>query len=198
MICVLTAEEEFLECSDVGYQALFSLLPEENHDKLCLDFGCGDGEITKYLKFKEVAGLDLFRDTLLEAHKLGYQVVLGDMHHLPFRECCFDYLVARHVLEHSIALVKVIWELHVILKNDGFLCCEVPETNDGLENGSNREHHYYLMPSQWRRYLENNGFEVVEEKVNVHGGVCFLAVKSKKFKLVKKGKVTLVEREVTH
>lgn len=74
-------------------------------DILILDAGCGEGGsvalIAKHDKFK-VIGLDIFRPNLEKLHRLNicYDLVQGDVRHLPFRNKSIDMAVSLEVLEH--------------------------------------------------------------------------------------------------
>ena len=52
--------------------------------------------------------------------------VIGDAHHLPFKNNSFDLVIIQAVLEHVKYPKKVVDEIHRILKKKGFVYAEVP------------------------------------------------------------------------
>lgn len=72
-----------------------------------LDVGCAEGYYIKLLTktsiFKNFqgVGLDIAKNYLLKAKKKKLSLlVLGDAHHLPIRDRCFDLVLCSEVLEH--------------------------------------------------------------------------------------------------
>jgi ubiquinone/menaquinone biosynthesis C-methylase UbiE len=72
-----------------------------------LDAGCGEGEITnlinnKYNDLKQLKGLELEEETVLEANKRfpHLDISQGSIYELPFLEDTFDLVVTCEVLEH--------------------------------------------------------------------------------------------------
>jgi SAM-dependent methyltransferase len=97
-----------------------------------LDFGCGDGNLTRYLKkqgFCNVFGIEPDYGLLLKDHLLRGQMLVGKAPQLPFEEACFDAIISMAVLHHlpdQIALQHAIQEFHRILKPGGMLCYAEP------------------------------------------------------------------------
>jgi len=60
-------------------------------DFVVLDVGCGDRWIREYCKAEFYVGLDLNSERA---------DVLADAEHLPFRDGCFDVVIAYSIIEH--------------------------------------------------------------------------------------------------
>lgn len=87
-----------------------------------LSVGCRDileiGAIKKRFKSAKVTGIDLFSSSK--------EIVVGDMHNLPFSDSRFDSIVMVHSLEHSINPEKALLEAMRCLKIEGLLAIEIP------------------------------------------------------------------------
>lgn len=95
-----------------------------------LDLGCRDGALTRaYLDGNEVVGVDVDRDALAEAAKLGIDTVWADAEKpLPFEDESFDVVVAAELLEHLKAPEELVAEAARVLRSKGTLAGSVPNT----------------------------------------------------------------------
>jgi SAM-dependent methyltransferase len=78
-----------------------------------LDVGCGDVP-------KGDVNLDLFY------YGRGKNFVLGEAHHLPFKDCTFTNVYSKHALEHLENPLKFFIEAKRVLLNGGILECVYP------------------------------------------------------------------------
>jgi ubiquinone/menaquinone biosynthesis C-methylase UbiE len=94
-----------------------------------LDAGCGEGVVLEKISLtqdKLAIGLDLDRSRLelaKETH-LSVSFIQGNLHNLPFRDECFDTILALEVLEHVGDPERALMELHRIAKT--YLLVSVP------------------------------------------------------------------------
>lgn len=95
-----------------------------------LDLGCRYGALTRvYLEGNEVVGLDVDRDALAEAAKLGIEPRWADVEEpLPFADASFDVVVAGELLEHIRDPAAVIEEIARVLRPGGSLVGSVPNS----------------------------------------------------------------------
>jgi len=117
----------------------FDLLGAKPGQKI-LDAGCGAGRHSyeAYLRGMEVYALDYCLD---EVKKVMYglcaqdakndkgvcwQVLQGDVHHLPFPDDYFDRIICSEVVEHVMEDIRVIKELARILKPKGRIAITTP------------------------------------------------------------------------
>ena len=93
-----------------------------------LDVGCRAGALTRaYLEGNEVVGVDVDREALAEAAKLGIETVWADaQRRLPFDDESFDVVVAGEVLEHLAAPRAFLDEALRVLRPGGTLVGSVP------------------------------------------------------------------------
>jgi ubiquinone/menaquinone biosynthesis C-methylase UbiE len=95
-----------------------------------LDLGCGSGWVGKKVREHNppvrVVGLDIDRAGLTEA-KDAELPVLGDAGRLPFRSGAFDGAVLKDLLEHSPDALRVMTEIHRVLKPGGTIYVSVPD-----------------------------------------------------------------------
>lgn len=108
------------------------ILPNINSSSI-LDIGCGDGNFVYYLQengCKDVRGIDLSEEQISIGKNMGIKgLELADLHaYLLNFENCFDYIIARDVMEHLTrqetfdALLKI----YRALKPGGTFIMQVP------------------------------------------------------------------------
>ena len=88
-----------------------------------LDVACGDGELLDRLGTKSVRafGMDFSLTRVYRAVSAGRNVVLGDMHSLPFRPKHFDLVIASRILQQTGSPEQAIGQWKEVLKDDGAL-----------------------------------------------------------------------------
>lgn len=93
-----------------------------------LDLGCRYGALTRwYLDGNEVVGVDVDREALAEAAKLGIETHWGDVEEpFPFPDVSFDVVVAGELLEHVREPAGVVAEARRVLRPGGRLVASVP------------------------------------------------------------------------
>lgn len=144
----------------------------EVHEKLklpdnarILDIGCGQGLGLK--KFTEYGynpvGLTLNTTDYEICKNLGYEVYQMDQSFLQFDDAEFDFLWARHVLEHSIFPYFTLNEYNRVLKNNGFIYIEVLAAGFDAVHENNPNHYSVLTKTMWRSLFNRAGFDSVYE-----------------------------------
>ena len=93
-----------------------------------LDLGCRYGALTRaYLEGNEVVGLDVDREALAEAAKLGIETHWADVEQpLEFPDASFDVVVGGELFEHLRDPEAVVSEALRVLKPGGTLVGSVP------------------------------------------------------------------------
>ena len=93
-----------------------------------LDVGCGTGEIINIIKNKndkaEYYGLDLSENMIKAAgNKLGNEVdlIVSDSENLPYENNKFDLILCNDSFHHYPNPLKVLGEMHRVLKDSGYL-----------------------------------------------------------------------------
>jgi SAM-dependent methyltransferase len=93
-----------------------------------LDLGCRYGALTRaYLEGNDVVGVDVDRDALAEAAKLGIETRWADADApLPFADESFDVVVAGELLEHVRNPRRLVVESTRVLRAGGTFVGSVP------------------------------------------------------------------------
>jgi 2-polyprenyl-3-methyl-5-hydroxy-6-metoxy-1,4-benzoquinol methylase len=93
-----------------------------------LDLGCRYGALTRaYARGNEVIGVDVDREALAEAAKLGIETQWADVDEpLPFDDASFDVVVAAEVLEHLSEPRWLVREVARVLRPNGTFVGSVP------------------------------------------------------------------------
>jgi SAM-dependent methyltransferase len=93
-----------------------------------LDLGCRYGALTRaYLEGNHVTGVDVDREALAEAAKLGIETYWADLDdRFPFEGDTFDVVVAGELLEHVRDPVHIVAEAWRVLRPGGRLVGSVP------------------------------------------------------------------------
>jgi SAM-dependent methyltransferase len=97
-------------------------------DRDVLDLGCRYGALTRvYATGNRVVGVDVDRDALAEAAKLGIETRWADVDEpLPFSDETFDVVVAGELLEHVRDPARLVAESRRVLRPGGRLVASVP------------------------------------------------------------------------
>jgi SAM-dependent methyltransferase len=93
-----------------------------------LDLGCRYGALTRaYVEGNDVVGVDVDRDALAEAAKLGIETRWADVEQpLPFEDESFDVVVAGELLEHVRDPERLVADARRLLRPGGRLVGSVP------------------------------------------------------------------------
>jgi SAM-dependent methyltransferase len=93
-----------------------------------LDVGCRYGALTRhYVEGNDVVGLDVDRDALDQAGRLGIETVWANAEEsLPFDDEAFDVVVAGELLEHVREPAALVAEMRRVLRPGGTFVGSVP------------------------------------------------------------------------
>lgn len=120
-----------------------------------LDIGTGAGMARKMFEQHDchVTCVDL--DVKVDA-------VCYDQSFMNFRPGAFDFVWARHVIEHSAMPYFTLTEYHRVLRPAGFCYVEVPAPDTGAEHESNPNHYSVMGATMWAHLMKRAGFEHVK------------------------------------
>ena len=93
-----------------------------------LDVGCGAGNMMHHLsRYGQVKGVEIDPRPVAVARARGYDVDQGDAAQgLPYDTASFDVVTALDVIEHNQDDVRILREMHRVLKPGGFAAVTVP------------------------------------------------------------------------
>jgi radical SAM superfamily enzyme YgiQ (UPF0313 family)/GT2 family glycosyltransferase/SAM-dependent methyltransferase len=140
--------------------ALMKLLPPSAID--VLDLGCGDGWSTHTLlgMGKRATGVTVNPKEAEHAmQRYGIDLVVRDMHDLPFTDHTFDAVYCRECYEHSIAPYIALCEMNRVLKLSGHALINLPWDGWIREDS----HFSVLTPAQMREMFFKCRFVVERE-----------------------------------
>lgn len=132
---------------------------------LVLEVGCGTGNMLNGLKKVcsngVVIGMDLFSEGLSQARRrTSCSLVRGDVRSLPFAKK-FSLIGLFDVLEHLPDDMKVLADLHSLLKEEGLLILTVPANPSLWSNFDEWSHHCRRYKSdELKHKLILNGYQV--------------------------------------
>ena len=105
-----------------------------------LDYGCGNGEIVRLLRAKNIAssGCDVFYDgcdysELQKDPLFGTAILQMDDGKIPFEDNYFDFIVSNQVIEHVEDIDKTLSEFQRVLKSGGQLLTIFPDKSSWAE-----------------------------------------------------------------
>ena len=158
-----------------GFEAIKLLEPYGLAGKSVLDIGCGDGGTTRIFKEKGCTALGtcikiepLLQKAIDEA---GIEVIECDQSFMPVKDNIFDFVFARHILEHSIMPYFTLSEYNRVLKTDGILFVEIPYPDTYAKPEKNPNHYSLLPLGMWRELFYRAGFEeLYTDAVELRGG----------------------------
>lgn len=136
-----------------------------------LDVGCGSGRLLKVLKDLgwEVFGLEPSGAAADKARELvGSRIAVGSVPGSSFCRGTFDFIVASHVLEHTVSPAQVLREIHDMLKDGGCLLLVVPNYASTASRIFGTDwyhldpprHLFHFDPHTLRNYLSRSGFQI--------------------------------------
>jgi SAM-dependent methyltransferase len=93
-----------------------------------LDLGCRSGALTRaYLEGNDIVGVDVEREALAEAAKLGIETHVADVEQgVPFDDESFDVVVAGELVEHVRDPDALVAEARRVLRGGGTFVGSVP------------------------------------------------------------------------
>lgn len=128
-----------------------------------LDIGCGQGLALEIFCDKgfEATGITLGEDFNICLAK-GFKVFQVDQNHMSFPEKSFDFIWARHVLEHSPIPLFTLFEYRRLLANNGIAYVEVPAPNTSAHHELNQNHYSVFTPTAWIGLFHKAGFHAID------------------------------------
>lgn len=101
---------------------------------LCLDYGCGDGSFSRFIKEElkvEVVGVDVSKGMVKYASakgsRKGVSYLVADCHVLPFKNGSFDVVIGMGIFHH-LNLGTALFECNKVLRRGGFLVVFEPNS----------------------------------------------------------------------
>jgi len=145
----------------------FSFLNKANS---ILDIGCGRGRFITQDPSK-IKGIDWNPVTVEECQKLSYNVIAGDIRHLPFDDNSFSGIHCSHVIEHflPVDVYQILSECNRVLEPEGIIVVRSPLLWDGFYSDLTHIRPYnpeaimhYLFPSNQRTFKQiSNSYEML-------------------------------------
>jgi len=142
-----------------------------------LVIGAGDGGEVKLLKEQ---GYDTVGTTLHWSDKkfakefYDVELYIEDMHDMSFAHGTFDGIYSSHSLEHSISPIIALFEIRRVLKRNGKIYINVPQSGTGNETGI--QHYSVLQETLWKHLLNIIGFKDINVYSN-DGNTIMKAIK---------------------
>jgi 2-polyprenyl-3-methyl-5-hydroxy-6-metoxy-1,4-benzoquinol methylase len=126
--------QEWLQDASTDDERRFKFFRGQIKDKSILDFGCGAGGFL--LKAKSVAakadGIELEEQLKPHFSKNGLNVYSSLEEALEESRSSYDIITAFHVIEHTPDPARILKEISMLLKSDGKIIVEVPNSEDAL------------------------------------------------------------------
>jgi SAM-dependent methyltransferase len=133
-----------------------------------LDLGCRYGALTRaYAAGNDVVGVDVDREALAEAAKLGIETRWADVDEpLPFEDASFDVVVAGELLEHVRDPQRLVGDIARLLRPGGTFVGSVPNAFRlknrlrfllGRKPEDDPTHLHMFSPADVRALLEDFG-----------------------------------------
>ena len=138
-------------------------------NKRVLDFGCGNGNFIQFSSnHSKIYGLEVDLQSLKYIKREGYRI-FESINEIP-NDLKFDNITLFHVYEHLSEPKKILDELYKVLKENGKIIIEIPNSNDALLSIYNNEdfrnftfwsNHLYLYDhSNFKRSIKISKFKI--------------------------------------
>jgi ubiquinone/menaquinone biosynthesis C-methylase UbiE len=135
---------------------------------LVLDVGCGTGLLFEYVanKAEAIVGLDISRETLLQAKKrakkfANVHLILADSDNIPVKEDVFSHVFALTLIQNTPNPLKTLNEIKRVTKENAVI----------IVTGLKKK----FLIKAFERLLHGAGFDVItvkSESLNCHVAVC--------------------------
>lgn len=134
-----------------------------------LDIGCGQGgALEKFIKKGILSlGITMGKDFTLCANR-GLPVMEMDQSFLQFPDSSFDFVWARHVLEHSPMPLFTLYEYKRVMAPDATLYVEVPAPDTFAHHERNPNHFSIMSQSCWISNFIKAGFQPAADCQEFH------------------------------
>ncbi len=154
--------------SQITSQVLDTLLEKYSINKSAriLDIGCGQGpalDIFRDKRYPNVTGITLNDTDVAVCKEKGHVIHKMDQSFLEFQDRSFDFLWARHVIEHSIFPYFTLAEFARVTETGGIMYLEVPAPETSCHHETNPNHYSVLNKGAWRSLLERSGFSIIDD-----------------------------------
>ncbi len=109
------------------------------------------------MKINLGCGIDI-RDEYINVDRFitdGVNIVCDFERWLPFKDNSFDYLYSRYVLEHIDDIVKIMSEIHRILKPNGIAHIEVPHCS-WFQSYASFDHKHFFTSNSFDCFRESS------------------------------------------
>lgn len=153
--------------SQITASVLDAILPKYkiSRDAKILDIGCGQGpalDIFREKGYSSCVGITLNDEDVRICRENGHNVLKMDQSFLDFQDNSYDFIWARHVIEHSIFPYFTLSEFARLLTKGGLLYLEVPAPETSCHHESNPNHYSVLNRGAWTSLLERCGLSIQE------------------------------------
>ena len=154
--------------SEITAKVLETLLPQYRIDinARILDIGCGQGPALKIFRDKgylSATGITLNDEDLRICLENGYDVHKMDQSFLEFQNGTFNFVWARHVIEHSVFPYFTLTEFSRVLAPGGLLFLEVPAPETSCHHETNPNHYSVFGHGAWLSLIGRCGLKVHDE-----------------------------------
>jgi len=153
--------------SEITAKVLDTLLPNYRVSTKAriLDIGCGQGPALDILRdkgYSSAVGITLNDEDVRICQEKGHAVRKMDQSFLDFADESFDFIWARHVIEHSIFPYFTLSEFARVLTKGGMLYLEVPAPETSCHHETNPNHYSVFGNGSWNSLLGRCGFTVCD------------------------------------
>lgn len=145
-------------------------VPVWKNNGICLDIGCGTGGYLNLLK--EIGwttyGVEINKE-IADALQKKHNMFCGPFEETNYKTNFFDSIRISHTLEHVYDPYKTLTEIHKIIKKDGILLIEVPNTDSinaeifnkywTMWDAPRHLHHFNL--TNLKLYLQKTNFKLI-------------------------------------
>jgi len=159
---------------DEQHKELFQEIP--SHCRHILDLGCGDGWSTNALRDsgKNAVGITINPSEAEHAlRRFNLHLHVQDMHDIQFPDQNFDCVYCREAFEHCVAPYIALCEMNRVLKHQGYVLINLPDTKWIREDS----HFSVLTPAQMHEMFYKCRFKVVKSGRTQLGHYWYLARK---------------------
>lgn len=169
---------------------LIETILDINKDSSIFEIGCNDGSFLQSLsdsRYSKLFGIEPTKNSYNIAKSKGFEVINDFFTSENAKDIAnesgkFELIISRQVLEHIESLNDFLEGIRKVLKDDGYLLLEIPDSSvniDFLDYAFWEEHVNYFTLNTLEYLLAKNGFSIIHSETLLFSGKALIVFAKK-------------------
>lgn len=156
-----------------GYEVIQGIKKYYPEAKAILDIGTADGLMLSRIKKKfpqaECVGLEYSQELINSCRDKNIKIIQGDAQNMALKNNSFDVAIATALIEHLDKPMKMLREIHRVLRSGGILILTTPnpffeKIAELIGHFEKEIHQETFTIKKLKKYFKKAGFEIIKTK----------------------------------